>query len=442
MADKRGSIRWVLVSWMFVLSAVAYLDRVNLSIAGRFVAQEFGLSNVQLGTVFSSFILGYALFQAPGGRLADRFGPRWVLFIGVFWWSVFTALTGWLPSGFSGALAALLIVRFLLGVGEAVVYPASNRVVASWIPSSERGVANGILFAGVGVGAGVATPLVTRILALHGWRWSFFACALIGAVAGVVWLWIGRDTPKQHPWMKPAEEGYIAAGLPVTSASTQNLPWLDMLRNRNVLALTLSYATFGYAAYIFFSWFFIYLNTVRGLDLKSTSYYAMLPFLAMAVGSPLGGLIADRVAARSGRRMGRRIVALGGLALAAVFIGVGIEVQEARLASVVLAGGAGALYLSMSSFWATTADLGGASAGAVSGVMNMGNQLAGALTASLTPAIANRLGWPASFLVAAALLLLGAALWLVIDPEETFGSRASETVSGKEVGGPTGRARY
>src|SRR5207302_9133968 len=177
MADTRGRIRWVLVFWMFVLSAVAYLDRVNLSIAGRFVAQEFGLSNVQLRTVFSSFILGYALFQAPGGRLADRFGPRWVLFVGVLWWSVFTALTGWLPSGFSGALAALLLVRFLLGVGEAVVYPASNRAIASWIPMSERGIANGILFAGVGVGAGVATPLVTKILALHGWRWSFFACS-------------------------------------------------------------------------------------------------------------------------------------------------------------------------------------------------------------------------------------------------------------------------
>src|SRR5439155_27203340 len=192
--------------------------------------------------------------------------------------------------------------------------------------TSERGVANGILFAGVGVGAGVATPLVTKILALHGWRWSFFVCALIGAVAGIVWLWIGRDTPKQHPWMTSEEEGYIAAGLPVTSASSRNLPWWDMLRSRNVLSLTLSYATFGYAAYIFFSWFFIYLNTVRGLDLRSTSYYAMLPFLAMAVGSPLGGWLGDRLVRRHGRRPGRRRVAVIGMGMAAVFIALGTQV--------------------------------------------------------------------------------------------------------------------
>ena len=143
----------------------------------------------------------------------------------------------------------------------------------------------------------------------------------------------------------------------------------------------------------------------------------MLPFIAMGVGSPLGGWIGDRLSRSLGRRRGRAILAYGGLALAALFIALGIGVESARLASVVLAGGAGALYLSLSSFWANTADIGGPSAGAVSGVMNMGNQLAGALTSYLTPVIANRLGWSASFLVAAAALVLGALVWVAIDPE-------------------------
>jgi ACS family glucarate transporter-like MFS transporter len=187
----------------------------------------------------------------------------------------------------------------------------------------------------------------------------------------------------------------------------------------------LGYTTFGYAAYIFFSWFFIYLNTVRGLDLKATAVYAMLPFIAMAIGSPLGGWIGDRLSQRMGRRRGRATVALGGLALATVFIALGIGVESARLASVVLAGGAGALYISLSSFWATSADIGGSSAGAVSGVMNMGNQLAGALTSYLTPVIANRFGWSASFLVAAGLLVVGAVAWLVVNPEESLTPAAS-----------------
>jgi ACS family glucarate transporter-like MFS transporter len=417
----RGGVRWLLIGWVFVLSAVSYLDRVNISIAGRFLAEEFHLDNARLGNVFSAFILGYAVFQAPGGRLADRFGPRRVLAFGVVWWGVFTALTGAVPSGAALALVMLLTVRFVLGLGEAVMYPASNRLVARWIPRGERGIANGIIFAGVGVGAGITPPLVTRLLETHGWRFAFFVCAAIGTVAAIVWYAIGRDRPEDHPWVSPAEAEHIRAGLTPTGPSAlpagKGLRWRTILRDRNVLALTLSYVTFGYAAYIFFSWFFIYLNTVRGLNLRASGYYAMLPFLAMAVCSPLGGWIGDRVSRARGPRTGRRVVAVSGMALAAVFIALGVRVQSAELASVVLAGGAGALYLSLSSFWSATADIGGASAGAVSGVMNMGNQLAGAITASLSPRIAERFGWSASFLVAASLCALGAAVWLGVDPE-------------------------
>src|ERR1039458_4860070 len=104
----RGRVRWVLVAWMFAISAVAYLDRVNISIAGGSIERDFHLTHVQLGSVFSAFALGYALFQAPGGRLADRFGPRWIIAIGTVWWAVFTSLTAFVPSGIAGMLAVLL----------------------------------------------------------------------------------------------------------------------------------------------------------------------------------------------------------------------------------------------------------------------------------------------------------------------------------------------
>ena len=174
----RANTRWVLIGWMFVISAVSYLDRVNISIAGSAIAAEHGLSNVQLGNVFSAFVVGYALFQAPGGWVADRLGARRTLTFGLLWWGVFTALTAAVPS-----LALLLAVRFSLGAGEAVVYPSSNRLVAEWIPAHERGRANGIIFAGVGAGAGVAPPLIVYLMQHYGWRSSFYASALIG-VAG------------------------------------------------------------------------------------------------------------------------------------------------------------------------------------------------------------------------------------------------------------------
>lgn len=415
-----GRVRWALVGVLFVLSAVSYLDRVNMSIAGQLVSRSYGLTTVELGRIFSAFLIGYALFQAPAGRLADRLGPRRTLTWGVVWWSVFTTLTGLMPPAVSWGFAGFLAVRFLLGVGEALVYPAGNRVVAKWIPAHERGLATGIVFAGVGIGAGITPPLVTALMVRYGWRWSFAVCALIGLVAAIVWAIVGRNTPAEHPWVGSAEREHIGRGLPVEARSAPTVSWSAIARHSGVLALTFSYATFGYAAYIFFSWFFIYLNAVRGLDLKSTSYFAMLPFLAMAVGSPLGGWVADRLIPIVGRRAARNGIAMGGLLLAAIFIAVGIRVDEARLASVVLAGGAGALYLSQSSFWSTTADVGGSSAGAVSGVMNMGNQLAGAVTSSLTPVIANYWGWSASFLLASALLILGAATWLLVDPERSL----------------------
>ncbi len=414
-----GKIRWLLVWWMFVLSAVAYMDRVNMAIAGKYIASQFHFSNVQLGYVFSAFLVGYALFQAPNGRLADLWGPRKVLTLGVVWWGVFVTLMGLVPNGLGEALLVFMLLQFLLGTGEAVVYPACNRTVASWIPVPERGISNGIIFAGVGFGAGITPPLVAWILTHWGWRAAFFTLAGVGLLAGLIWYWLSRDEPSQHPWISQKEAEWIASGLdePVKKA---RLRWRTALSSRDVLALTFSYFTYGYVAYIFFSWFFLYLVNVRGLNLKTSAYYSMLPFFAMTAGSLIGGAISDVTTRRMGRRFGRAGIAVIGMLLAAVFLALGSHAQSAGLASVVLAGGAGTLYLSQSSFWSTTADVAGHYAGSVSGIMNMGNQIGGAITASLTPLIANRFGWNASFAVAAVLCVLGALAWLMVDPRRSL----------------------
>jgi MFS transporter, ACS family, glucarate transporter len=417
----KGNLRWILIFWMFLMSSIAYLDRVNISIAGSEIQKSFGLTNVQLGYVFSAFVIGYALFQAPGGRLSDRFGPRLIIMLGVLWWGLFTTFTTMVPAGLGISIAMLILARFLLGIGEAVVYPASNRLTAAWIPSGERGVANGFIFAGVGAGAGITPPLITFVLLHWGWRWSFYICALIGLVAGAVWYWLARDNPKDHPWITKNELDYIEAGLPPSSAKQgegQALPWGAIVANRSMIFISLSYFAYGYIAYIFFTWFFIYLSRVRGLDLKSSALYSMLPFLGMASCSPLGGWIADILTRRHGKRAGRCGVAVFGLALSAVFLALATQVESARLASIVLAGGAGALYLSQSSYWAVTADIAGRSAGTASGLMNMVGQIGGAVTAIVTPMIAGALGWTASFLVAASLAALGSVAWLLVRPDE------------------------
>jgi ACS family glucarate transporter-like MFS transporter len=410
-------VRWLLIFWLFVLSCVAFLDRVNMSIAGSSIATSYGLTNVQLGSVFSAFLWGYALFQTIAGALVVRLGPRRVLAAGVVWWGIFTALTAAVPPSLAGALAIFIGIRFLLGAGESIIYPASNQFVARWIPMGERGVANGWIFAGVGVGAGISPPLITRVMLHHGWRASFLVCAAIGVVAGAIWFALARDTPEQHPWVSPGEKRKIDEGLTLASLSAR-IPWSKILTSREVWAMTLSYFCFGYVAWIFFSWFYIYLAKVRGLNLKASAFYGMLPFLAMAVCCALGGVLNDRLTKWRGERLGRCGVAAVSIAFTAVFLVIGSRTADAQLASLVLAGGAGMLYLAQSSFWSVTADIGGRSSGAVSGFMNMGAQAGGAITAIMTPWIAEHYGWTASFLTAAVLCVVGGLAWLAVDPRK------------------------
>ena len=291
----RNRMRWVLIFWIFIISAISYLDRVNISIAISAIEKEFGFTDIQFGWILSAFVIAYALFQAPGGRLADKFGARKVLTLGVLWWGIFTAVTGLVPSGISHTLAVMIAVRLVLGVGEAVVYPSSNRFVANWIPTHERGVANGIIFAGVGFGAGVTPPLIITVLLKYGWRWSFFVCAVLGTLAGIVWWILARDDPREHPSVTREERELIARGLPQSADALkhhQTTSWLTILKNKDVLAITASYFTFGYVAYIFFSWFFKYLSVVRGLDMKTSALTRCCrsslcqPARFWAVGSP------------------------------------------------------------------------------------------------------------------------------------------------------------
>lgn len=428
MPRQHGSqVRWLLVFWIFVIGAVAFLDRVNISIAGSSIASEYHLTNVQLGWVFSAFLVGYAIFQTPGGRIADRLGPRRVIALAVVWWGIFTALTASIPLGIAGALLLFVAVRFLLGTGEAIMYPASNQFISNWIPTEERGIANGLIFAGVGVGAGITPPLVTYIMLHQGWRASFWISAAIGIAVGAVWFVIARNTPGEHPRVSSRELEKIKGGLtikPVTGVGGPGeashhpalIPWKSILKSKDVWGVTFSYFTYGYASWIFFSWFFIYLAKVRGMNLKSSADYAMLPFLAMAAGSPLGGIISDALTRWRGKRLGRCVFSFAVMALAAIFIALGSSVGSAALASIVLAGGAGALYLCQSCYWSVTADIAGASSGSVSGFMNMGAQIGGAVTATLTPAIAAAYGWTASFITAAVLCAVGGLAWLMVNP--------------------------
>ena len=433
--QRRDSIRLILVFWLFVLSAIAFMDRTNVSIAGVAIGREYQLDKIRLGWVFSAFLVGYAAFQVPGGWLAARLGPRRLLALAVVWWGIFTASTTAVPPEAPQALLLLILVRLALGVGESVMYPAANQFVSRWIPAAERGTAHGWIFAGVGAGSGLTPPLLTFINSSYGWRASFFFCALLGVAAGAVWYVAARDRPEDHPYVTSRELARITAGRrsdaqPITTA----VPWARIFSSRSIWALTFSYFTFGYVIWIFFSWFFIYLADARGLSVASSALYSMLPFAAMTVCCLGGGVLNDAIAKRYGLRAGRCGLGLVSLVLTAIFLACGSRVSSPILASIVLAGGAGAIYLSQSSFWSVVADGAGAHTGVVSGVMNMGCQIGGALTASLTPWIAAHFGWNSAFATAAALALAGAGAWALVDPPRLLYDRSPAETGTELIG--------
>jgi MFS transporter, ACS family, glucarate transporter len=374
---------------------------------------EFSISQIQMGRIFSAFLLGYALMQIPGGLLADRWGAPRVLAGSALWWGAGTILlsaAGWGPfrGSEAGVLTALLVLRFIIGVGEAPTFPAAAQGVSRWIPTENQGRANGIVIAAIGLGSALAPPLLTAIMVRRGWRLALLVSALPALLVAIAWWRIRKaELPSLSlPFRKLTDQPH------------------GSLRSASFILLTLSYTLQGYVGYIFVFWFYLYLVQVRHFDLLRSAALSSLPWILSILSIPIGGMISDRlVAGTLGLRWGRRAIPLLGLTFAGVFLALGARTGNPYLAAVSLAF-ATALVLSVEGpFWATMMEIAGKRSGAAGGVMNMGSNLGGLISPALTPILAKRMGWENALYVAAALSVLGALLWFGISPAAVRGDR-------------------
>lgn len=412
-----GKVRYLLIILIFFVSAVVYIDRSNISIAGTYLAADYKIDKIQLGWVFSAFLLGYAAFQIPAGWVVGKLGPRKTLTYGLIWWSVLSVATALVPPTMANSLWVLIAVRFVLGLGEAVAYPSSNQFIAAWFPTHERGKANGWVFGGVGLGSGTAPPLVAFIVYNWGWHAVFYASALIGLAMAGIWYRAARDTPDQHPAVTAEEKAHIAADMPLKiTGKMPAVPWTRIFTSADVWGCAIAYIAFCYVAFIFHTWFFIYLKDARGLDLKSSALFATLPFIAMVVGSLGGGAISDWLVKHRGQYVGRSLWGAGTLLVTGIFLIIGSKAQDTTLAVVVLAFGAGVCYLGQATYWAVAADYGGPFTGVISGLINMAGQIAGATTATATPWFAVHYGWETAFYVAAGICFVCMFPWFIVNP--------------------------
>jgi len=420
-------VRWRIVGLLALITALTYLDRLNLSIAGKYIQDEFAFSTQTMGYLLSAFVWGYALCQVPGGWLGDRYGPRAVLTLAILWWSVFTAATGIAPrlpiAAWFGIFWSFAVVRFLIGVGEASALPNANKVIALWIGSTQRGVANSLFVAGVGAGGALTPAFIAAIMQRWGWRSSFYLCGGLGIAAAFAWRLYATNRPEEHPGVNPAELELIRSGeartpFPPASVPRARPPWRRMLTRRSVLGLMLSYFCIGFVAYIFYTWFFIYLVRVRSLTVKQGGFWGSTPFIAVALLAPLGGWFSDRAVRGLGKRRGRQTAVWLGVALSAALLALGGHTSRNTPAILLLAGAAGFNLFATASWWATVNDLTRNFCGALAGLMNMCGNVGGALAPIVTAYIASRFGWTRAFDFAALVTVAAGLFWFLVDADD------------------------
>ncbi len=415
-------IRWKVLAVLVAMSFVGYVLRTNMSIVGESMMRDLGLSQVQLGMILGAFAWGYALFQIPGGAFGDAFGGRRSLTWVAILLGVLNLSTGLLPGvdvfSLTNLVFALGALRFLVGVTQAPLFPVmGGRVIGDWFPLGGRALPNGLSSSGLTLGAAAAGPLIAWLAEAFGWRASFISTAPLAFATAALWWWYGRDRPAEHPSVNEAELALIQAGQP---APTEGEPgaWKLVLRDRNVLLLTVSYFCMNYVFYIFFNWFFVYLVQVRGFAAVESGFLATLPWLVGAVGATGGGLWCDGVTKSRGIRAGCRVPAATSLVAVALLLWAGAAPTNPYIAIALLSLCFGCTQLTEGAYWAAAISIGGRHAAAASGVMNTGGNIVGGIGAVLVPIVAARLGWIAALGTGSLFALVGAGLWLLIRADE------------------------
>ena len=430
-ASKASRVRWSLMGIVMAIMAVTALNRLNLSIAGKVIEEQFSINTIAMGTVFSAFLWGYGLFQIPWGYVCDRIGPRRTLTAAMLCFAVGAGAMGLVPrlatmSGVS-VLVGFRLVRFVTGVGEAAISSNVTRVIASWTSLRERGFASGLQVCGLGLG-GTLTPIFIAWTMVHwGWRASFEVCAVLAFLVVALWHSYATDWPEEHPDVNDAELQIIHPGsrkgdVGARSSHTgvPSVPWLKMLTSLSVWSLILGYGLQGYTFYVYYNWFYFYAVKVRGLGIMQAAIWTSAPFLAMALLSPVGGWFSDRVARVTDRRKGRIAAVWVGMGTSALLLYGGNHISVTVIALPMIALAAGFNMFAAANFWAACIDLAPSYSASLSALMNTMGSLGGVISSTVTAALAVHRGWGPALDVAVWITLGSGLLFTLVNANRSI----------------------
>lgn len=416
-AVRRGlPVRATVVGMCFAAIFVCYIDRVNISVAIIPMARDLGWSPSTQGLVLSSFYVGYLLMQIGGGRLADRFGGKRILGLGVLCWSLFTIVTP--PAAFLG-FSALLLARVGMGLGEAVTFPSVYNLIARWVPPTEKARAVGLATSGIPVGtvfALLVTPIIVQRL---GWEWAFYLFGAVGVLWFTAWQRLVTARPEEHDGVGP-DELALLQDQSVPEGAQASPPLLHFLRNRATWAIIAAHFASNWTLYVVLSWLPKYVNEGLGVRFAAVGVVSMLPHVASLLFYNVWGTVADRMIA-GGRsvtsvRKLMQSVSAGGLAVCLLLIDFASGIWMA-MGLLVLAKVLGAA--AIGGYAVNHMDIGPRHAGTLMGISNTAGTLPGIIGVYVTGLILELTGsWTLVFQVTAGVALAGLAIYLLLGSGE------------------------
>jgi ACS family glucarate transporter-like MFS transporter len=377
MSKKATKIRWILGIFLFVLGFVAYMDRVNLSVAGPMIMEEFGFDKVRFGLVQTLFFFGYALMQVPGGMIAEFFGARKAMTLAISWWSAFTLFTASSSNFFTFGL-----VRALFGIGEGPLYPGGSVLVRKWFNQKERATANSFILAGSFVGPVLAPAITVCVITAFGWKAIFYLFGGIGLLVALGWWLLARDNPQNHPWVNEAELATIMEGREesefVETSKKEVAPWRQFMTSAQFWAIGIQYFVADYIMYVFLSWLPIYLMEAQHFSLKEMGVAAAFPWLALAITTLSTGFISDHLVGK-GASVYRVRTSFGAIGLMVSCVALYLAARAGSPVTTVawLTISLGALGFTFNASWASCNDLGQKFTGSISGWMNLWGNIGG-----------------------------------------------------------------
>ena len=412
-------VRWKIFLLTFAFGVMAYVQQKSITVAAYRMMPDLGFTQMQIGWLETAFLVGYTAMQFPGGVLGQWLGARLMfVVIGLVSFAA-TLLTPIAPALLAGGalFTVLIAAQLLLGASQGPLFPVMTGLYEPWFPARQWSLVNGLSSMCLGLGIAVTSPLIATLMTAFDWRRAMLFSTLPALALIAVWAWYARNSPAEHPGVTTTELEELDAhsDAPAAGGISWRGVW-QVLRNRDVLVLAVSYLCMNYVFYLLANWCFLYLVQERHFTVLESGGLASVPPLAAALGAGVGGKLADVLTSRYGVRRGLRTLPLLSLPAAAVLLMTSVQAANAAVAIVALVLCFAAIELNEGPYWSSIMHVAGRDTMSASGVLNTGGNAGGLIATPIIAYLSGHQAWTPAFMIGAALAVVSAVLWLFVDP--------------------------